>query len=112
MLSRTKKNTTRLTIGPCSIDLESRSVQVDGVPAELTPQEYTLLEVLVTNRNLALSRDKLLELAWSFDFEGGTRTVDMHIQKLRKKLRLEKYIHTVYKYGYRLETSPAPGDTP
>ena len=112
VLRRTKKNTTRLTFGACSIDFESRTVQVDGSTVELTPQEYALLEALALNRNLALSREKLLELAWSFDFEGGTRTVDMHIQKLRKKLRLEEHIRTVYKYGYRLESSPAPGDAP
>lgn len=112
VLRRTKKNTTQLCFGACSIDLESRTVQVDGTPVELTPQEYSLLEVLVLNRNLALSREKLLELAWSMDFEGGTRTVDMHIQKLRKKLRLEEHIRTVYKYGYRLESGPAPGGTP
>ena len=112
VLRRTKKNTTQLCFGACSIDLESRTVQVDGVPVELTPQEYSLLEVLALNRNLALSREKLLELAWSMDFDGGTRTVDMHIQKLRKKLRLEEHIRTVYKYGYRLESSPAPGDAP
>lgn len=112
VLRRTRKNTARLTFGVCCIDLDSRTVQVEGIPAELTPQEYSLLEVLVLNRNLALSREKLLELAWSFDFEGGTRTVDMHIQKLRKKLKLEEHIRTVYKYGYRLESDPTPGGTP
>ena len=48
-------------------------------------------------------REKLIELAWGFDFEGDNRTVDVHIQKLRKKCNLEKEIATVYKYGYRLE---------
>ena len=55
------------------------------------------------NRNIAMSREKLLELAWGFDFEGDTRTVDVHIQKLRKKLDLTEQIKTVYKLGYRLE---------
>ena len=64
-----------------------------------------MLETLVTNRNIALSRDKLLELVWGYDFEGDTRTVDVHIQKLRKKLELEDYIKTVYKMGYRLEVT-------
>jgi len=62
-----------------------------------------LLEVLVTNRNIALSREKLLELAWGFDYVGDTRTVDVHVQKLRKKLHMEARIKTVYKMGYRLE---------
>ncbi len=112
VLRRTRKNTTRMSFGECSIDLVARTVQVGGVPVELTPQEYALLEALALNRNLALSREKLLELAWSYDFEGGTRTVDMHIQKLRKKLHLEEYIRTVYKYGYRLEDTPAERNIP
>ena len=112
VLRRTRKNTTQMTFGACTIDTIARSVQVDGVPVELTPQEYSLLEVLALNRNLALSREKLLELAWSYDFEGGTRTVDMHIQRLRKKLRLEDHIRTVYKYGYRLEADPIGGEAP
>ena len=68
----------------------------------LKPQEFSLLDVLIRNRNLALSREKLLELAWGFDYEGDTRTVDVHVQRLRKKLGLEQQIETVYKLGYRL----------
>ena len=66
-------------------------------------QEYNLLEALVLNRNFALSREKLLQLAWGYDYSGDTRTVDVHIQRLRKKLGLYREIATVYKYGYRLE---------
>ena len=55
------------------------------------------------NRNIALSREKLLDLAWGFDYLGDIRTVDVHIQKLRKKLDWTPYIKTVYKLGYRLE---------
>jgi DNA-binding response OmpR family regulator len=62
-----------------------------------------LLEVMINNRNIALSRDKLLDLAWGYDYFGDTRTVDVHITKLRKKLSLDKHIKTVYKIGYRLE---------
>ena len=66
-------------------------------------QEFQLLEVLVKNKNLALSREKLLENAWGYEYLGDTRTVDIHIQRLRKKLNWEDVIVTVYKYGYRLE---------
>lgn len=66
-------------------------------------QEYNLLEALVLNRNFALSGEKLLQLAWGYDYSGDTRTVDVHIQRLRKKLGLYREIATVYKYGYRLE---------
>ena len=62
-----------------------------------------MLEVLINNRNLALSREKLLDLAWGYDYYGDTRTVDVHITKLRKKLKMENAIKTVYKHGYRLE---------
>ncbi|MFP3416196.1 helix-turn-helix domain-containing protein, partial [Bacillus sp. SIMBA_074] len=72
-------------------------------PVECTPKEFDLLEVLVINRNIALSREKLIELAWGFDYVGDTRTVDVHIQKLRKKLQMDSSIKTVYKLGYRLE---------
>ena len=69
----------------------------------MTAQEFELLKVLIQNKNLALSREKLLESAWGYDYYGDTRTVDMHIQRLRKKLSWDDIIVTVYKYGYRLE---------
>ena len=62
-----------------------------------------LIETLIKNRNIALSRDKLLEIAWGYDYGGDTRTVDVHIHNIRKKLCWENVIKTVYKLGYRLE---------
>ena len=103
ILRRTKKNSTVFEIKNCRIDLDSRTVTKNGEEVVLTLQEFNLLEALVLNRNFALSRDKLLQLAWGFDYMGDTRTVDVHIQKLRKKLDLQTEIATVYKYGYRLE---------
>lgn len=85
------------------MDLEARSVSREGREIPLTPKEYELLEVLVQNTNIALSREKLLELVWGYDFAGDTRTVDVHIRNLRKKLGWENEIRTVYKMGYRLE---------
>jgi len=86
------------------VDLCARRVLRGGEEVTLTPQEFALLEALVINRNLALSREKLLEIAWGYDYQGETRTVDVHIQRLRRKLGLEKEIQTVYKIGYRLNT--------
>lgn len=103
VLRRVHKNNSMLEFGHVSIDFGSRQIYMDGQPVECTPQEYQLFEVLVMNRNLAMSREKLLELAWGYDFDGDSRTVDVHIQKLRKKLRMEDNIKTVYKLGYRLE---------
>ena len=96
-----KEEVTR--VGGVQINLNKRTVEAEGMEVILTPQEYNLLEVLVQNKNIALSREKLLELAWGYDYEGETKTVDVHIQKLRKKLGLEQEIKTITKLGYRLE---------
>lgn len=103
VLRRNVKEPREIIIGDTSIELDSQVVKYKGQVVELKHQEYSLLEVLLSNRNLALSRDKLLSLAWGYDYEGDTRTVDVHIQQLRKKLGLEEYIKTIYKVGYRLE---------
>ena len=92
-----------IQIGAVQVDLKKRLVLSEGQEIILTPQEFSLLEVLVINKNIALSRDKLLELAWGYDYVGDTKTVDVHIQKLRKKLGLENEIRTITKLGYRLE---------
>ena len=85
------------------IDFSKREVIKAGKRIDLTSQEYNLLEVLIKNKNLALSRETLLEKAWGYDYYGDTRTIDIHIQRLRKKLNWEDVIVTVFKYGYRLE---------
>ena len=104
VLRRTHAGEAVFDLDGCHIELGTHRVFVNGSEVLLTPQEFLLLGVLVRNRNLALSREKLLELAWGFDFEGDTRTVDVHIQKLRKKLGFEERIQTVFKLGYRLNT--------
>jgi DNA-binding response OmpR family regulator len=77
-----------------------RQIWRDGVTIELTLQEFDLLCALIRNRNIALSREQLLQNAWGYNYFGETRTVDVHIQRLRKKLGLSS-IETVYKFGYR-----------
>lgn len=103
VLRRTQKHSSCFEAGDVRIDFESRQVFRKGLLVECTPKEYELLEVLVNNRNIALSRDRLLELVWGYDYAGDTRTIDVHIQKLRKKLGWENMIKTVHKLGYRLE---------
>lgn len=103
VLRRYKKETKEFSLGDTKVYHDKRYVEYQNQEVDLTPQEYELLEVLIRNQNIALSRDKLLELAWGFDYEGDTRTVDVHIQKLRKKLGWENYIKTINKLGYRLE---------
>lgn len=90
-------------MGDLKCDFDRHQVFLNGTAVECTPKEFELLEVLIRNRNIALSRERLLNLVWGYDFDGGTRTVDVHIQRLRHKLHLENQIRTVYKLGYRLE---------
>ena len=103
VLRRTYRNTDYFILEDVAVDLSGRRVTKGGVELNLSPREFELLEVLILNRNIALSREKLLELAWGYDYSGETRTVDTHIQKLRSKLGWEEKIKTVYKLGYRLE---------
>ncbi|KLU67409.1 transcriptional regulatory protein SrrA [Desulfosporosinus acididurans] len=106
VLRRTQRSTNTFSLDKTVVNLESRIVTVDDREIELTLREYELLEILIKNKNIALSREKLLKMAWNYDYLGETRTVDVHIQKLRKKLNWEQRIKTVYKLGYRLEVDP------
>ncbi|TGE37146.1 response regulator transcription factor [Desulfosporosinus fructosivorans] len=103
VLRRTHRSIHTFSLDNTVINLESRVVSVNGSEIEVTLREFELLEILIKNKNIALSREKLLKLAWNYDYFGETRTVDVHIQKLRKKLNWEDRIKTVYKLGYRLE---------
>ena len=103
VLRRTHKDDKMFSLGDVKIDLSSRQVFYKDELVDFAPQEFLLIEALVKNRNIALSRDKLLETAWGYDYGGNTRTVDVHIHNIRKKLDWENVIKTVYKLGYRLE---------
>jgi len=103
VLRRTQKSENTFRLGEVLADLAGRQVFYNDTLIDFTPQEYALIEALIKNRNIALSRDKLLEIAWGYDYGGDTRTVDVHIHSIRKKLGWEKVIKTVYKLGYRLE---------
>ncbi|WP_340007806.1 response regulator transcription factor [Paenibacillus sp. FSL K6-0276] len=85
------------------VDLDKREVTKQGEVVELTPKEYDLLVILLKNKNIALSREQFIDKVWGGDYFGETRTVDMHIKSLRKKLELQDNIKTIYKLGYRLE---------
>lgn len=103
VLKRYGRNETIFTIHDVQVDVKQHIVTKNGNVVNLTPQEFRLLEVLIQNKNLALSREQLLNLAWNYDYEGESKTVDVHIRKLRQKLELQDYIKTVSKIGYRLE---------
>ena len=106
VLRRTHKSESRYHVDDIEIDFEAKTVTKGGVPVELTMQEYALLEVLVKNRNIALSRQRLMREAWDVSFLGESRTIDVHIQRLRKKLGMDDRIKTIYRLGYRFEETP------
>ena len=85
------------------VNMEERSVRRGGELVELTPKEYELLVLFLKHPNVALSRDKILDDVWECSANIETRTVDNHVQRLRKKLGLEECLKTVFKVGYRLE---------
>ncbi len=94
-----------MTFGDLVIDILGRSVSVKGEKIELTPKEYDLLFYLVENRNIALSRDKLLRDVWGYDFFGDDRTIDTHIKNLRNNLGpYRDMIVTLRGVGYKFET--------
>lgn len=103
VLRRTKGEREAFEFDGIRVEFDTRRVYKDGSEVSLKPKEFDLLSAFITNRNLALSREKLIELVWNFDYDGDTRTVDVHVQKLRGKLGITDRLKTVYKMGYRLE---------
>lgn len=90
-------------LGRVKADLHNGKVFLNEEEVVLTKREFELLKMLILNKNLTLTREQLLNGAWDWDYDGDERTVDVHIQRLRKKLNWESYIKTIYKTGYRLE---------
>lgn len=103
VLRRYGKPGKKMSLADVEIDLESRMVSKAGEVVTLTVKEYELLVVLMQNKNVALYRDRLYERVWGEELVGDTRTLDSHIQRLRKKLNWEDRIKTVFRVGYRLE---------
>ena len=86
------------------LDQEARTVKVDGKETELSLREYELLKYLLENENIALSREKILNNVWNYDYYGDSRTIDSHIKKIRHKLgKRGKYIQTMRGVGYKFE---------
>lgn len=105
LLSRATKNTNNVKeYNGITIDTDGRTVKVDGKQIELSLREYELLKYLLDNENIALSRDKILNTVWNYDYYGDSRTIDSHIKKIRHKLgRKGKYIQTIRGVGYKFE---------
>ena len=104
VLRRVNKASPVIKCGDVSVNTESRVVTKDGVQIELTAKEFDLLMIFVQNKNVALSRSYLYESVWHDWYNGDTRTLDNHVQRLRKKLDWANTIETVFRIGYRLKT--------
>ena len=103
VLQRTGRGREIIEIQDVRIDRKEHQVTKGGKPVALKPMEYELLELLAGNKNVAFSREQLLSQVWGSDYMGETRTVDVHIGRLRKKLDFFDVIRTIPKTGYRLE---------
>ena len=95
-----------LSVGGISLDITAHKVSVDGEPVELSFKEFELLQFFMENKGIALSREKILNNVWNYDYFGDARTIDTHVKKLRAKLGEKgKYIHTIWAMGYKFEVT-------
>ena len=106
VLRRAGKAQYELEIDGLTIDTRSHTVSRGSKPIQLTAKEFELLLLFIQNRNIALFRETIYERIWGGEYMGDSRTVDLHVQRLRKKLHWEDKIKTIYKVGYRLEIQP------
>lgn len=103
VLRRYHKAEQKLTAGDVVVDVEAHRVTKGGISVELTNKEFGLLILFMKNKNVALFRETLYEKVWEEEYYGDSRTLDLHVQRLRKKLGWEHSLVAVYKVGYRLE---------
>jgi two-component system, OmpR family, response regulator ResD len=104
LLSKVSSEASEINFGVIKINLSARKVYVDEELVNLTPKEFELLRYFIDNKGIALSRDKILNAVWNYDYFGDLRTVDTHIKQLRAKLgKYSYYISTVRSVGYRLD---------
>ena len=93
-----------LNAGAIEVDIKAHTVTVDGRSLDLSVKEFELLCFFINNQGIALSREKILDNVWDYDYYGDARTVDTHVKKLRAKLKeYNKYIHTIWGMGYKFE---------
>lgn len=100
------KEDTNITVGLIVINTMERTVQIDGKDIALTPKEFDLLLLFCENQRKVFSRENILELVWGYEFIGDSRTVDMHVQRLRRKLgKCNSYVKTIFGIGYKFEVT-------
>lgn len=105
VLRRYNKNETIYRVDDLEVDTLCHIVKKNGVAVSLTNKEYELLLLFIRNKNIALFREIIYEKIWEKEYDGESRTVDLHVQRLKKKLGWEGKIKTMYKVGYRLEVA-------
>ena len=103
VLRRYHKEKCVLKFGDLSVDVENQKALKQGKEVDLTPKEFELLVLLMRNQNITLFREKIYEEIWGVEYPAESRTLDLHIQRLRKKLDLGDRLKTIFKVGYRLE---------
>lgn len=106
VLRRAGKTHYEIEVDDLTIDTRSHTVMRGSKPIQLTAKEFELLLLFIQNKNIALFRETIYERIWGGEYMGDSRTVDLHVQRLRKKLHWEDKIKTIYKVGYRLEIQP------
>ena len=103
VLRRTHRENTQLSYQNILVNTEQHMVYRNGIPVNLTPKEFEVLVFFLKHPNIAITRERLLSSIWGYEYEGETRTVDIHIQQIRKKLGLKDKLVTIPKLGYRLD---------
>ncbi|MBU5473758.1 response regulator transcription factor [Roseburia sp. MSJ-14] len=104
ILRRVKKSENTYRYGEISVNVEEHTCKWNGQEVYLTPKEFEVLIFFMQHKDVAISRERLLTAVWGYEYEGETRTIDIHIQQLRKKLNLKDKLVTIPKLGYRLES--------
>lgn len=105
ILRRVKRTENVYQYGDISVNVEEHTCKYAGNDIYLTPKEFEVLVFFIQHKDVAISRDRLLAAVWGFEYEGESRTIDIHIQQLRKKLNLREKLVTIPKLGYRLESA-------
>lgn len=104
VLRRSHKGRVQIVYDDITIDMDRHLVTKAGEPVALTPKDFSLLAFFMENVDVAVTRERLLAAVWGYEFQGESRTVDIHVQQLRKKLDLSRRLITIPKLGYRLES--------
>ena len=105
ILRRVKRTENVYQYGDISVNVEEHTCKYAGKDIYMTPKEFEVLVFFIQHKDVAISRDRLLAAVWGFEYEGESRTIDIHIQQLRKKLNLREKLVTIPKLGYRLESA-------